>query len=229
MNIISVSGGQDSTTCALWAKVFSKNRGYLEAVHFNYGQRNQEIEQKAAEDVCRYLEIPLHMIDITDLFNTLSSNSALLSKDMKVEEKSMNGLPNTFVPGRNIILLTFAATIAYNLKAEEDTIRIITGVCETDYSGYPDCRDHTMHLLARTLGAGLDKKVYIDTPLMFRSKKDTVELFYELGGTDDLMRLTHTCYYGKIGGCEECPACKLRVKGFVEAGRVDPTIALRQS
>ena len=129
-------------------------------------------------------------------------------------------LPNTFVPGRNLIFLTFAAAYAW----QRDITHVVTGVAQTDYSGYPDCREETIRALADTLGKGMEFDVQIHTPLMHLSKKDTVLLARDLGALE-AMALTHTCYNGEVPPCGTCAACELRARGFAEAGIDDPLLA----
>jgi 7-cyano-7-deazaguanine synthase len=130
------------------------------------------------------------------------------------------GLPNTFVPGRNLIFVTFAAAFAY----ARNILHIVAGVAQTDYSGYPDCREETIQALQQAIRLGMESEVQIHSPLMNLSKKQTVELARDLGALA-AMALTHTCYNGARPPCGECPACRLRAKGFAEAGIDDPLIA----
>lgn len=228
MTIVSTSGGQDSTTCLLWAiKIFGHSA--IRTVFFNYGQRNVEVEREAAIAIAQHLAVPYYIIDLQQAFAGLQSKSALLDPEAKVVMDPVNNLPTSFVPGRNIILLSMAAALAYNLEPANGKINVVTGVCQQDSQGYPDCRERPIIDLGKTLSGGLEKDVSILTPLMHKNKAQTVKMFYEMPyGTDELMSLTHTCYYGHKGGCNECPACIQRVKGFVDAGRVDPCIALRE-
>ena len=146
---------------------------------------------------------------------------ALTDSNIEVEKNSSadSGLPNTFVPGRNLVFLTFAAAYAYQRGIDH----LVTGVAQTDYSGYPDCREDTIRALQQTLRAGMESAVVIHTPLMHLSKKETVELAVQLGALRALA-LTHTCYNGERPPCGECPACELRAKGFAEAGIEDPLL-----
>ena len=128
-------------------------------------------------------------------------------------------MPNTFVPGRNLIFLTFAAAFAYQRSIEN----LVTGVAQTDYSGYPDCREKTIQSLQESIRLGMESAVRIHTPLMNLSKQETVELAVELGALG-AMALTHTCYNGERPPCGQCPACVLRAKGFADAGVADPLV-----
>ncbi|MEX0828602.1 MAG: 7-cyano-7-deazaguanine synthase, partial [Haliea sp.] len=132
----------------------------------------------------------------------------------------LSGLPNTFVPGRNIIFLTFAAALAFQKGIEH----LVTGVAQTDYSGYPDCREETITALEKTINLGMETEFQIHTPLMHLSKAETVRLARDVGALE-AMADTQTCYQGKRPPCGECPACELRAKGFKEAGIRDPLIA----
>ena len=156
-----------------------------------------------------------------DTFGALGGD-ALTDPEIAVGSETDEGLPNTFVPGRNIIFLTFAAAYAY----QRDIRHLVTGVAQTDYSGYPDCRDATIQATREALRLGMEFDFEIHTPLMQRSKKETVELARDLGALD-AMALTHTCYEGRRPPCGTCPACRLRAKGFVEAGVEDPLLAVQ--
>ena len=138
-------------------------------------------------------------------------------QDLEINYDEDTGLPTTFVPGRNILFLTIAAGYAYQKKIKH----IVAGVCQTDYSGYPDCRDATIKSLQDTLKLGLDYDITIHTPLMFKTKAESIKLMQELGGFD-LFKYTHTCYKGERPACGECFACELRLNGFKKAGLKDP-------
>jgi len=138
-------------------------------------------------------------------------------QDLDIEYDDEKNLPTTFVPGRNILFLTIAAAYAYQKRIKH----IITGVCQTDYSGYPDCRDATIKSLQATLKLGLEYDIIIHTPLMWKTKAETIKMMQKLGGLE-LYKYTHTCYKGERPACGECPACELRLKGFKEVGLVDP-------
>lgn len=208
------SGGQDSTTCLAWAM---KKFAAVEAISFDYGQRHKR-ELLAAKKITKRLGVP-HKIIRTGVFAQLGKN-ALISGDVAIRVPK-KGLPSTFVPGRNILFLTMAAAYAY----QKNIRHLVTGVCQTDYSGYPDCRQNTMSSLEKTLSYGMDAKFKIHTPLMFLTKAQTVHLMKRLGGLR-LLALSHTCYEGLRPPCETCPACRLRAKGFREAGISDPLLAV---
>ena len=216
--LVVLSGGQDSTTCLYWAiERFGSN--CVSTLTFDYGQRHR-IELECAARVAAHAGVPNTCLPI-DTFAALGGD-ALTDSDIEVDPDSpaSNGLPNTFVPGRNLIFLTFAAAFAY----QRDIGHLVTGVAQTDYSGYPDCREATIDALQQTLRLGMESRIVIHTPLMNRSKKQTVEMIRDLGGLE-AMALTHTCYNGVRPPCGECPACVLRAKGFAEAGVADPLLA----
>jgi len=216
--LVVLSGGQDSTTCLYWAIDRFKLEN-VTTITFDYGQRHR-IELACAARVAEHAGVANTCLPI-DTFAALGGD-ALTDSDIPVESgvSSDSGLPNTFVPGRNLIFLTFAAAFAY----QRDITNLVTGVAQTDYSGYPDCREETITALQQAIQLGMDSGVVIHTPLMQLSKKQTVELACELGGLD-AMALTHTCYNGTHPPCGECPACLLRAKGFAEAGVADPLLA----
>jgi 7-cyano-7-deazaguanine synthase len=204
--IVVFSGGQDSTTCLFWAKQrFSE----IEAITFNYGQRHS-LELEVAANIANELSVKHHVLDMS-LLNQLAPN-ALTRSDIEI--KSEEGkLPTTFVDGRNLLFLSFAAVLAKQVGAKH----IVTGVCETDFSGYPDCRDVFIKSLNVTLNLSMDYQFVIDTPLMWLNKAETWKMADELGAFDYVRRNTLTCYNGIIAdGCGECPACVLRKRGLNE-------------
>ena len=215
--LVLLSGGQDSTTCLYWA-IDRFGRDAVSTVAFDYGQRHF-IELDCAEAVAAHAAVP-HLCLPIDTLAALGGD-ALTDPDIDVESgiSESSGLPNTFVPGRNLIFLTYAAAHAYRNRIGN----IVTGVAQTDYSGYPDCRQETIDALQRAIQLGMESDVQIHTPLMHLSKKQTVELARDLGALD-AMALTHTCYNGERPPCGECPACVLRAKGFAEAGVEDPLV-----
>jgi 7-cyano-7-deazaguanine synthase len=216
--LVVLSGGQDSTTCLYWA-IERFGLGQVSSVTFDYGQRHR-IELDCAKAIAEFAGVGNLILPI-DTFAALGG-SALTESDIAVraEVNEESGLPNTFVPGRNLIFLTFAAALAY----QRGIAHLVTGVAQTDYSGYPDCREETLCLLQKTLQKGMESPVQIHTPLMHLSKKATVELAQALGALP-AMALTHTCYNGERPPCGNCAACKLRAKGFAEAGIADPLLA----
>jgi 7-cyano-7-deazaguanine synthase len=211
--LVVLSGGQDSTTCLYWA-LDRFNHNAVDTVTFDYGQRHH-IELDCAARVAEFAGVPNTCLPI-DTFAALGGD-ALTDPYVEVASGTdeTTGLPNTFVPGRNLIFLTFAA--AYALQRG---IRHLT-----DYSGYPDCREETIVALQHALRLGMESDVCIHTPLMHLSKKETVELARDLGALP-AMTLTHTCYNGERPPCGHCAACELRARGFAEAGVVDPLLAV---
>jgi 7-cyano-7-deazaguanine synthase len=220
--LVLFSGGQDSATCLAWAlSRFAR----VETLGFSYGQRHVvELESRAKLIAGLQMLDPVwagklgesHTLDIPTL--SVISDTAL-TRDMAIEI-SKDGLPNTFVPGRNLVFLTFAAALAYR----RGITHIVGGMCETDYSGYPDCRNDTIRALQTALSLGMDRNVELHTPLMWLDKGATWQLAFDLGG-DGLVELirehSHTCYLGERGamhewgyGCGVCPACDLRAKGW---------------
>lgn len=213
--LVVLSGGQDSTTCLWWA-IEGFGRENVEALTFDYGQRHR-IELECAARVARHADVRHRELPI-DTFAALGG-SALTDDRIAVDDRPDGSLPVTFVPGRNLVFLTFAAAYGWHRGIGH----IVTGVAQTDYSGYPDCRQETIDALARTLELGMERKFTIHTPLMNRSKKETVLLAVALGAIE-AMALTHTCYEGQRPPCGRCQACVLRAKGFAEAGLEDPLL-----
>jgi 7-cyano-7-deazaguanine synthase len=222
--LVLFSGGQDSTTCLAWAlQRFAR----VETIGFDYGQRHAielEVRPRVLEQL-RALSPEWdarlgmdHMIDLS-LISKISDTALTSNAEIAMQA---NGLPNTFVPGRNLLFMTVAATVAYR----RDLTVLVGGMCETDFSGYPDCRDDTMKALQVALNLGMATRQRIDTPLMWIDKKQTWELAFDTGGQPlvDLVRFeTHTCYLGERGekhewgyGCGKCPACELRARGYTQ-------------
>jgi 7-cyano-7-deazaguanine synthase len=221
--LVLFSGGQDSTACLAWALDRYER---VETLGFDYGQRHR-VELECRQEVLHHLRQSFphwaarlgadHLMDLSLIAQI--GESALTSE--RAFEMQANGLPNTFVPGRNLMFLTFAAALAYRRGARV----LVGGMCETDDSGYPDCRDNTLKAMQVALSLGLDAKMTIETPLMFLSKAQTWALAQSLGGAD-LIRITiehtHTCYLGDRSrhawghGCGDCPACRLRARGYTE-------------
>jgi 7-cyano-7-deazaguanine synthase len=204
--MVVFSGGQDSTTCLFWAlKQFDE----VEAVTFDYGQRHR-LEIEVAASIAKELGIPHTVLDMS-LLNQLAPN-ALTRSDIAIEQKE-GQLPSTFVDGRNLLFLSFAAVLAKQKGARH----LVTGVCETDFSGYPDCRDIFIKSLNVTLNLAMDYQFVIHTPLMWLTKAQTWKLADELGAFEFVRTKTLTCYNGIIAdGCGECPACVLRRRGLEE-------------
>ncbi|MGF9697519.1 MULTISPECIES: 7-cyano-7-deazaguanine synthase QueC [Paenibacillus] len=202
--VVVFSGGQDSTTCLFWAK---QQFAEVEVVTFDYGQRHkQEIECAAA--IAHDLGVQQTVLDMS-LLNQLAPN-ALTRTDVEITHEE-GELPSTFVDGRNLLFLSFAAILAKQKGARH----LVTGVCETDFSGYPDCRDSFVKSMNVTLNLSMDYPFVIHTPLMWLDKAQTWKMADDLGAFDYVRERTLTCYNGVIGdGCGECPACKLRKAGL---------------
>lgn len=202
--VVVFSGGQDSTTCLFWAR---ERYDEVEAVTFDYGQRHK-LEVECAAAIADELRVKHRVIDMS-LLGQLAPN-ALTRNDIAIEQQE-GALPTTFVDGRNMLFLTFAAVLGKQLGAKH----IISGVCETDFSGYPDCRDVFVKSLNVTLNLAMDYPFVLETPLMWLNKKETWELADRLGAFDFVRERTLTCYNGIMAdGCGECPACVLRRKGL---------------
>jgi 7-cyano-7-deazaguanine synthase len=220
--LVLFSGGQDSTTCL--AQALSKYTR-VETVGFDYGQRHR-VELQARLVVLREIRAQFpqwadqlgddHVLDLAVL-GQVSETSLTRDTAFKMES---SGLPNTFVPGRNLLFLTLAAALAYR----RDLQVLVTGVCETDFSGYPDCRDDSMKAMQLALSLGMDKRFLVDTPLMWIDKAATWAMAEALGGqalVDLIIEHTHSCYLGDREhrhawgyGCGQCPACELRARGY---------------
>ena len=220
--LVLFSGGQDSTTCLAWAL---ERYARVETIGFDYGQRHaieltvrpavlQQMRSLSAAWDTRLGDD--HMIDLS-LISRISDTALTSNVEIAMQE---NGLPNTFVPGRNLLFLTTAATVAYRRGLNV----LVGGMCETDFSGYPDCRDDTIKALQVALNLGMATRLKLETPLMWLDKAQTWSLAEEAGGEKlvDLIRTdTHTCYLGERGtlhdwgyGCGTCPACALRARGY---------------
>jgi 7-cyano-7-deazaguanine synthase len=220
--LVLFSGGQDSTTCLAWAL---SRYAKVETIGFDYGQRHA-IELSVRPALLQKLRALSpdwngklgddHMIDLS-LIAKISDTA--LTQDVEIAMQA-NGLPNTFVPGRNLLFMTVAASVAYRRGLDV----LVGGMCETDFSGYPDCRDDTMKALQVALNLGMATRVKLETPLMWIDKAATWDMARTLGGTAlvELIREhTHTCYLGERGalhewgyGCGTCPACELRARGY---------------
>lgn len=227
--LVLFSAGQDSATCLAWAL---QRYQRVETIGFDYGQRHAiELDQRPIVLRALRAQFPAwtprlggdHVIDIRS-FGAIAQTALTGLDEIGVRA---DGLPNTFVPGRNLVFLTYAAAIA-EMRGLGD---LVTGVCQTDYSGYPDCREETIEAMALALSRGIGRPFAIETPLMQRSKADAWRLAEQLGGealVDLIREATHTCYLGDRSqrhdwgyGCGQCPACQLRVEGWAayRAGR----------
>lgn len=203
--LVLFSGGQDSTTCLYWAL---KNFSSVRTLCFTYGQRHSR-EVEVAQSIAEQANVPFQLLDAS-IISQLSVNS--LTSDIKMDqEKPQDSYPNTFVPGRNLLFLTFAAVIARSHGIRH----IVTGVSEADYSGYPDCRDTFILSANASINLAMDEHFQIHTPLMWRDKTAVWQLSDELGVFDIVRTQTLTCYNGIVAeGCGHCPSCKLRKQGL---------------
>ncbi|HQR22867.1 MAG TPA: 7-cyano-7-deazaguanine synthase QueC [Burkholderiaceae bacterium] len=220
--IVLFSGGQDSTTCLAWALARYRE---VETIGFDYGQRHViELEVRPRVLAALRERFPRwrerlgadHPVSMREL-GRLSDTALTQAAEIRLSAK---GLPNTFVPGRNLLFFTYAAAIAYR----RDIPVLVGGMCETDFSGYPDCRDDTLKAMQVALSLGMDQRFIVETPLMWLSKAQTWQLADELGGdalVELIRRETHTCYLGERAtshawgvGCGRCPACELRAAGW---------------
>ena len=222
--LVLFSGGQDSTVCLAWAL---ERYDTVETIAFEYGQRHAvELSQRKVvlerigtlkPDWAHRLGAD-HQLSLPE-FASISDTALTREAEIVMQE---NGLPSTFVPGRNLVFFTYAAAVAYRRGISV----LVGGMCETDYSGYPDCREATMQSLQTTLALGMDRSVRIETPLMFKTKAATWAMTDDIGGealVDLVVEATHTCYLGDRTrqhpwgyGCGRCPACRLRAKGYDE-------------
>jgi 7-cyano-7-deazaguanine synthase len=205
--VVVFSGGQDSTTCLFWAK---KHFNEVYALSFRYGQKHEQ-EVELAQKIAAKAGVEFAVMDL-DFINFLSPDCSLTHSDIQMDkEKPATTPPNTFVPGRNLFFLSIAAVYARNKGA----MNIVTGVSQTDFSGYPDCRDSFIRSLNVSLNLSMDEQFVIHTPLMWLDKSETWALADDLGVFDLVLKETMTCYNGIPGdGCGECPACKLRRRGL---------------
>jgi 7-cyano-7-deazaguanine synthase len=220
--LVLFSGGQDSTTCLAWAL---ERYEHVETIGFDYGQRHRveldcrpRILEKMKKTFPRWASRlgEDHVLEL-DVLNALGATA--MTHDIEIRMEA-SGLPNTFVPGRNLLFFTLAGALAYRRGIRS----LVGGMCETDFSGYPDCRDDTIKAVQVALGLGMDTRFTLETPLMWLTKAETWRMAKELGGdalVDLIIQETHTCYLGERTkknawgyGCGDCPACKLRKDGF---------------
>ncbi|MEF1279673.1 7-cyano-7-deazaguanine synthase QueC [Vibrio fortis] len=205
--VVVFSGGQDSTTCLIEAL---EKYDEVHAITFDYGQRHK-LEIEVAQSIAQELGVKAHKVLDVSLLNELAISS-LTRDDIPVShELQSNGLPNSFVPGRNILFLTLAGIYAYQIGAAS----VITGVCETDFSGYPDCRDSFVKAMQSALQQGMEYDLSLVTPLMWLDKAQTWAMADKYGKLEYVKEKTLTCYNGVVGtGCGDCPSCKLRADGL---------------
>ncbi len=229
--LVLFSGGQDSATCLAWAL---QRYARVETIGFDYGQRHaielsvRPLLLQQMRSMSPSWDQQLDQDHVLDLRWLGQISDTALTQDTAIMMQA-NGLPNTFVPGRNLIFLTVAAILAYRRGLDV----LVGGMCETDFSGYPDCRNNTLQALQTTLQLGMDSKLSIETPLMWLDKAKTWQLAAELGGKPliELIRVhSHTCYLGQRDilhawgyGCGQCPACLLRENGYQKFIEASPT------
>ena len=208
--LVIFSGGQDSTTCLYWAK---ENYDEVHAITFNYGQKHS-IELNCSKEICKLEGVKQIIIDISFL-NTIVEGSLINGGD--INNLNEKGLPASFVPNRNQLFITLAHSYLQKLGGGD----LITGVCETDFNGFPDCRRGFIDKIEDTTNTGSNTNIKIITPLMFLNKAETFKLAYDLGCLDKIINKSNTCYNGDRTllnewgwGCDNCPACQLRKEGF---------------
>jgi 7-cyano-7-deazaguanine synthase len=222
--LVLFSGGQDSTVCLAWAlERFTR----VETIGFDYGQRHH-VELEVRPRICERIAAlrpdwaaRLGEDHVVSLDALAAMSETALTREVAIDIAE-NGLPTTFVPGRNLVFFAFAGALAYRRGAKH----LVAGMCETDFSGYPDCRDDTVKAMQIALNLGMDARFVIHTPLMWIDKAATFALAHDIGGesfVDLLVEETHTCYLGDRSrrhdwgyGCGECPACRLRADGFAK-------------
>lgn len=212
-SIVVLSGGQDSATSAV-----EHHEVVERAVFFDYGQRHVDPEIRCATWWATELDVPLHIIKVPSI-KALQHSALTAAGDITANHDLFPDLPASFVPGRNLLLLTLAASLA----VKHGLTSLITGVCQTDYSGYPDCRAETMYALELALSHGIGIPITIVTPQMYRTKAQTFKVAYDHDALEDVLEHTHTCYNGDHKtrhewgyGCDDCPACAVRKKGYQE-------------
>lgn len=213
---VLLSGGQDSFVCLSWAlKHFHQACG----ISIQYGQ-SHSIEIQYAKNIAKHFNVPFHLYDIGDFLKNIADSSLLNPGDHNSSHEHSSNLPASFIPNRNGLFLTLASNHAF--KEDVNPIHLVTGTCQTDYSGYPDCRHKYIQAKSKELSLGLDRKVIIHTPLMWKTKAQTFQMADKAGILRELIEKTMTCYNGIETlhlwgrGCGDCPACKLREKGFVK-------------
>ncbi len=216
--LVIFSGGQDSTTCLYWAK---KNYAEVYAISFDYGQKHI-IELESAKKICELAKVTHYIADIGQVLSGTSPlvNPAFEVKSVTLEEAKLSQLQDTFVPGRNILFLTLAASFAYVNKIYD----IVIGVSQEDYGGYPDCRQDFIIAMEKALRLGVGDNIKIITPLINLNKKQTVEMANSLPGCMVALAYSTTCYRGVNPPCNTCHACVLRSNGFRQANIADPLL-----
>jgi 7-cyano-7-deazaguanine synthase len=213
---VLLSGGQDSFVCLIWAL---QNFEEVEAVSIHYGQRHNR-ELHYAQETAAHFKVKHTLYNIGDFIKSIATSTLLNDGDHNSAHDGASNLPASFVPNRNGLFLTIISNHAF--RNNQSHIHLVTGVCETDFSGYPDCRDNYIKAKALELSLGLDRPVTIHTPLMWKNKAQTFAMAHNAGKLKELITMTLTCYNGDEDlnewgrGCGLCPACRLRKKGFEE-------------
>lgn len=220
--LVTLSGGQDSTTCLYWAK---SRYDDVRAISFRYNQRHA-IELESARHIARMANVEHDIVDVGAVFAGLSplTDSSVAVETYASAAALPGGLEKTFVPGRNILFLTIAANRAY----VADCDAIVVGLSQEDYGGYPDCRADFVEQMERALALGLDRKIKIEAPMLHLDKRETVLMAQGLPGCMEALAWSHTCYNGQFPPCGGCHACLLRSRGFEQAGVPDPMIVRAQ-
>ena len=218
--LVLFSGGQDSTICLFWAK---REFSEVHAITFDYMQRHCTKELAAADRIAQIAGVEHRVLWIPTIKEI--GDSTLVGEGSVSEKREGTDLPSSFVPGRNIIFLTFAAMWAYKLKINN----LVIGASQADFSGYPDCRQDFIYVMNKALWEGMgNRELEIHTPLMNLTKWQEVKLAKTLLGCWEALAYSHTCYEGEFPPCRKCPACLLRAKGFKEAGEVDPLLMRKE-
>jgi 7-cyano-7-deazaguanine synthase len=218
--VVLLSGGQDSVTSLFWAV---HKYDEVHAVSFDYGQRHRvELEQvpKILDVVTQFHGniVPHAVLDMSLLAQLGGGGLTNDNLDVSEPHPLATELPASFVPGRNLLFLTAAAAYGY----QHDAFNLVGGMCETDFSGYPDCRRKTIDAIEDSLLRGMERTFQIHTPLMHLTKEDSVSLARTLSGCWEALAESHTCYEGHRPACGGCPACRIRLRGFCKAGETDP-------
>lgn len=211
--VVIFSGGQDSTTCLGWALYRFDE---VVAISFKYGQKH-EVELEQAKKITDKLNVEHHTIDVS-FFGELVDSALTHDGDVNAMHPRLQDLPASYVPNRNALFITLSHAFAQKIGAEH----VVTGVCQTDYSGYPDCRKSFIDAMSTALFKGSEVPIEVRTPLMYLTKAETFKMAEDVGVLEEVLELSHTCYNGDDTmhewgrGCDDCPACKLRKKGYYE-------------
>lgn len=211
--LVLLSGGQDSTTCLYWCLERAKHND-IKCIFFDYGQRHATIEGHAAKFIARNVGVGIDARKVSFGLPTASSDLLSIGTSIKTSD---SGLPTSFVPGRNLLMLSMAAAFFY----PERSYSIVIGANAVDFSGYPDCRGQSLRSFEESINKAMDIDIRILSPLLDLTKSEIVNMGLK-NGAHDVMSMTHTCYYGEFPPCGECPACKIRQAGFRDANINDP-------